>query len=922
MTTSNASPTLSSSTNPVGDTEKPGPITPGDAVLRDGSTVHLRSLTSADRTGLVALFDSLSPESRRHRFFNARRTLDGALLERLLEVDHDNAIVIVAVRNGRIVGVGRSNRDHHSTTSESAEVAFTVADELHGHGIATLLLEALAARARIVGITRFVAMTQADNGAMLRVFRSAGYPATVRHDEGDASIMLIAFPITEDEGSRAARRGREREAARASLWPLLRPTSIAVIGASATHDTAGRRVVQELLAHGFTGTIAPVHPTATSIESLPTYASVGAIATPVDLAVIAVPAEAVLGVARQCSEAGVRAILVLSAGFAETGDVGLERQKELLDIVRSGGMRCVGPNCLGIVTTHASVRMHAVFTGLEVQPGRLALMSQSGAVAMAIASLAHERGVGLSSLVSVGNKIDVSGNDLLEYWDQDDNTHVIALYLESFGNPRKFARLAREISRRKPIVAIKAARSAAGSRAASSHTGALTAPDATVDALFQQSGILRVDEPRELLDLCVALDALPLPSGRRVAIVGNAGGLAILAADALGNGNLELAVLSRQTVDRLRTISSPNAAVTNPVDLTATMTTEQLEAALRLILKDDGVDAVVVVHVSVLANDQAPTDDALSRITAIATKPIVCAFDRARVVGVASPGPLTVSTPSARDAALLLGRLADRFDWLRRVEDPAQPIEPDALAHIRTMISAGLRRDRDGGWLPVTAAFEILHLAGIGVVGPVFASDADRAGAIAAAIGFPVSLKAANPTLLHRTDVGAVRIGLSDADSVVCTYESFAQALGPEMQGGLVQAMAPTGVEMILGLTNDARFGPVALVGAGGRTAELWRDTAVHLAPLGPVAAQTMIESLRSSRLLTGFRGSMPADMAALVDALVRIAQLGVAFPEIAELDINPLIVHAHGATAVDAKIRLAPNTSLANDELRMMRPS
>jgi acyl-CoA synthetase (NDP forming)/GNAT superfamily N-acetyltransferase len=897
-------------------------MTEGDAILLDGSTVHLRSLTSADRTAVVALFDSLSPESRRRRFFTAMKKLEGPLLDRLLQVDHDDAIVIVAVRNGRIVGVGRSNREMSSTgeKTDRSEVAFTVADELQGHGIATLLLEALATRARLVGITHFVAMTQSDNGAMLRVFRAAGYDASIHHDPLDPAIMLISFLIAEDEGSRAARRERERQAARASLEPLLRPRSVAVIGASANKLTPGRRVVQELVAHGYTGPIYPVNPHAKSIGSLPCFASIVAINQPVDLAIIAVPALEVVEVARRCAEAGVRGILVLSSGFAEVGDAGRARQAELLTVVRDSGMRCIGPNCLGVITTNDTVRMHAVFTDLDVLAGSVALMSQSGAVAMAIAGLAHQRGIGFSSVVSVGNKVDVSGNDLLEYWDQDEQTRVIALYLESFGNPRKFARLAREISRRKPIVAIKAARSDAGRRAASSHTGALAAPDATVDALFDQAGISRVEEPRELLDLCMALDLLPLPKGRRVAIVGNAGGLAILAADALTYGGLALAEFAPKTVEALKTLAPPNAAATNPVDLTATMAPKQLAQAVRCVSADPGVDAVIVVHVPVLADPQDEITTMLSKLSASAPKPIIAVFgtDRdARVPPV--PTPL-VSTANAREAALLLGHMAERREWLDRQEENEFPISPAALTRIRSIISAGMLQGANDGWLPIMAAFEIISLAGIKVAGPVLATSSDEAAAIAAAIGFPVSVKAANPGLLHRSDVGAVRIGVRDEYNVLCAYEAIEHDLGDSMGGALIQAMAPPGVEMILGTSNDRHFGPLVLVGAGGRMAELWRDTALHLAPLGRQGATSMIASLRSHRLLTGFRGSEPADEPVLIEALLRVAQLAAEFPEIAELDMNPLIVHRHGATAVDAKIRLAANPSAEHDDLRLLR--
>ena len=910
------------------DTTPQPPIQSGNAVLVDGSTIGIKSMHADDRDRLIAFFDSLSMESRRRRFFSALPRLEGPLLDRLLDIDQTATIALVAERDGEIVGVGRANRIPDLHSGAVAEVAFVVSDRLQGLGIGTLLLEGLASRARVVGIASFVAATQADNGSMLRVFRNAGYHAMIKRDPEDASLINISFPIEEDETSRTARRARERSAARASLRPLLRPKSIAVIGVSRNSPSTGRRVVQELIRKGFTGSVFPVNPNTGAIEGLTSHASIASVAestgNQIDLAVIAVPAESVVRVAQECADAGVRSLLVLSAGFAETGPEGRDRQDRLLEIVRGSGMRLIGPNCLGVITTDDLISMHAVFTDLAVGPGSIALMSQSGAVAIAIARLATQRGIGLSALVSVGNKADVSGNDLLEYWDQDDTTRVITLYLESFGNPRKFARLAGEVSLHKPIVAIKAARSPEGSRAAASHTGALVAPDSTVDALFEQAGVLRVDEPGELLSVAHALEYLPLPKGRRVAVVGNAGGLAILTADALARQHLALAELLPDTVAQLQSIAPANAALHNPVDLTANVPLEVLNEATLLVVADAGVDAVVVVHVSVRDDDQRTVMAMLDQLIATSEKPIVSVFGTTPS-SAQGPGPHTTGatshrvlwTTSPREAALVVERMVTRAEWLQSYEEVETPIETEALDRIRTIVATALRKTADDGWVSPTAAFEIMQLAGVHVAGPVHVSDPDQAVAVASAVGYPVSIKAASPTMLHRSDLGAVRIGLLDDDDVLSAYQSMERALGDEMRGAFVQPMAETGVEVIMGIKNDERFGSLVLIGAGGRNAEIWRDTSIHLAPVGRRAAVEMIHSLRSYPLLTGFGGASPSDQESLVDALLRLGQLAAEIPEIAEMDVNPIIVHPAGVTAVDVKIRLTPNRNPLNDELR-----
>lgn len=916
-------------------TERPtvGSVPGGDAVLIDGSTIHLRGLLPSDREAVVAFVRSLSAESRRRRFFSTLTNIQGKLLDNLVEADQSDAIAVVAERGGEIIGLGHAHRIRESdqwsamgTQEVTAEVAFVVLDTFQGLGVATLLLESLALQARRVGITRFVAVTNADNTAMRSVFQAAGYATEVHQDPADVSLVRVTFSTQDEPDAALARNHRERIATVASLRPLLRPRSIAVIGASRDPNSAGGRVLHELVRNGFTGKVVPINPHADALEGLVVSRSIGEVSEPIDLAIIAVPAPLVVDVVVECGRAGVRSLLVLSAGFAELGAEGRERQRQLVEATRSCGMRVVGPNCLGIVTTDPSIRMHAVFTAMPIAAGSIALMSQSGAVAIAIASLAREMEIGMSSIVSVGNKADVSGNDLLEYWEQDPNTNVIALYLESFGNPRKFGRIAREVSRTKPIVAIKSARSIAGSKAARSHTGALAADDSTVDALFEQAGVLRVEEPTELLALASALAQLPLPAGRRVAVVGNAGGLAILAADALSHERLILASLDESTIEALRRIAPKNAALSNPVDLTALVSSEQLRQTLALVASDVNVDAVVAVLVSMDPQTAAAFRGVLDElVTSAVIKPLIAVF--APMPGHEAPSsensgreravPIAVST---REAALVLRRMAERGEWLRSASEPDLPIGTADLARAQTLVAEILAQHDGTTMLDAVTASDLMATAGISVIRPALVTTEDAAIDVARSIGYPVCMKVSNPEVPHRSDVGGVHLNLKDDFNVAAAFRSMELSIGSDMQGAIIQAMAREGVEMIVGLQNSSQFGPAVLVGSGGRTAELWRDTALHLAPLTRSAARKMIESLRCYPLLNGFRGAPELDTEALVDTVVRLAQLGAALPELVDVTMNPVIVHSDGATAVDIKVQVARDMSYGRNELRLLR--
>src|SRR5580765_7175643 len=561
-----------------------------DVVLTDGGTVRVRPVRAEDEPAVLALYERLSDESIYLRFFSPVPRPTAVQLERLTAIDYHDRMVLVALLGDEIVAIARYDR----SGAGEAEVAFTVDDEQQGRGLATLLLEHLAVVARGNGIHVFVADTLADNRKMLNVFAAAGWVSERHFDTG---TVRVRFNIDATATSLDAVQDRERQAEGASIARLLAPRSIAVIGASRHPGSIGYELFRNLLAFGFEGPVYPVNPSSASVAGVRAYPTLLDVPDAVDLAVVVVPAAVVPGVVHDCAQKHVRGMVIISAGFAEVGSEGKSVERQLVASARRNGMRVIGPNCLGIVSTAAGVRMNATFAPDAPVAGNVAFMSQSGGLGIELMSQAGSLGVGISDFVSVGNKADVSGNDLLQYWADDPHTDVILMYLESFGNPRKFARLARRIARTKPIVAVKSGRSAAGRRAASSHTAALATPDIAVDALFRQAGVIRVDTLDELLATAMLLAHQPVPTGRRIAIVSNAGGPGILAADACAGAGLEAPELSESTQRALRALVARDASVRNPIELVAGATAEQFEHALRSALQDDSIDALLAIFV-------------------------------------------------------------------------------------------------------------------------------------------------------------------------------------------------------------------------------------------------------------------------------------------------------------------------------------
>ncbi len=888
-----------------------------DVVLADGGTVHLRPVRRDDGDGLLGLYTRLSQESLYLRFFSPVPAPTARQIEALTTVDYARRFALVAELGEDIVAIARFDR---LGDGEDAEVAFTVQDDQQGRGLGTILLEHLAGVARELGLRRFVASTLPSNSRMLQVFTDAGFQVR-RHLDG--GVFELSFPVAVTPASVEAERAREHVAEAHSVARLLAPSSVAVVGASRRAGTIGHALLRNLLQGDFAGPVYPINPRATSVAGVRAYPSVEAVPDAVDLAIIAVPAAEVLDVARDCARKRVAGLVVITAGFAELGSPGAGSEHELVQLARRNGMRLIGPNCMGIVNTHPDVRLLATFAPFAPAPGRIAFASQSGGLGIELLGRASSAGLGISTFVSMGNKADISSNDLIQYWDDDPETDVILLYLESFGNPQKFARLARDVSRRKPIVAVKAGRSAAGERATSSHTAALAAPDVAVDALFRQAGVIRVDAIDELFDVGTLLRAQPLPGGPRVGIVTNGGGPGIVAADACSAAGLEVPELSSGTQDELRAFLSVDAAVRNPIDLVASGTAAQYEHSVRLLLGDADVDAVIVLFVPPLVTRAEDVAEAVVRAAAGTEKPVLTSFLGRR-------GTLEL-LPSAADArpvpnftgpeaaAAALGHAARLGAWRRRPAGHVPALPDLDLERARKLVAAALAEEPGGAWLDAPRADTLLETVGVPVTRSRFTADADEAARVASEFSGPTALKAASPRLVHKSDRGGVHLDLATPDAVRAAFTAMQDALGDEMGGAVVQPMVPAGVETIVGITRDPLFGSLVLFGMGGFQAELLRDTALRILPLTDIDAHELVRSLRASPLLFGYRHTPRVDVAALESLLLRVAQLAEAAPEIAELDANPVIVSAAGAVAVDVKVRLAP-TPAARPDVRRLR--
>jgi acetyl coenzyme A synthetase (ADP forming)-like protein len=888
----------------------------GRLILRDGSTAQIRPARPDDCDVVREFFTRLSPESARRRFFSASPPTKEVIAALCDSSDPRSVRTLLVTRTHageeRVVAAG----SYLARGPGQAEIALAVDDALRGRGLGTLLLERLALLAVRNGYTRFWAVTHADNRPMLDVFRDSGFPVVERPDGGEVEVDLTVAPT---EATVARLETRDRVATVASLRPFFRPNAVAVVGASRDPASIGHRILDGLIRNRFPGPVYPINPKAAEVGGVRAYASVRDLPEPVDLAVIAVPRDAVLGVVDDCAARGVRALVVITAGFAEVGGDGPALQARLVEKVRGYGMRMIGPNCMGLLNADPAVRLAATFSPVFPPPGRVAMSSQSGALGLAALAAASRLGLGFSTFVSVGNKADVSGNDLLQYWEEDPGTDVILLYLESFGNPRRFARIAQRVGRRKPVVVLKSGRTKAGERAAGSHTAALAGSSAAVEALFRQTGVVQAETLEEMFDLALALGSQPLPRGRRVGIVTNAGGPGILCADACEAGGLTVPEFSASLRARLDTLLPGAASTGNPIDLIAAAGPEYYRRAVEALLTSGEVDALVVIYIPVgLAETEAVTGAigaavAAARAAGAEGRPILACLMAASDFR----SQLDLGTERAPCYAFpetvgrVLGKVAAYAEWQARPPGVVPDFDDLDLPAAREICRRALA-DRGAGWLSAEEVQALFRAMRMPLLPGGLARTADEAAALADRIGYPVAVKLASRTVVHKTDVGGVRLGLGDAGAVRRAFDEIRSRLGVSdqaaaMEGVVVQPMVPRGVEVLAGVTQDPLFGPLVAFGLGGIHVEVLADVSFRVAPLTDRDAAEMVRGIRGLPLLQGYRGHPSADLAAIEDVLLRVSRLAEEVPEIGEIDMNPIFALPEGCAIADARVYIQP---------------
>ena len=865
-----------------------------DVVLRDGGTCHLRPIRREDAELLRLFHARLSAQTIYYRFFAPYPRLSERDLRRFTEVDHVDRVALVALIGDDIVGVVRYDR----LDREEAEVAFVIRDDHQGRGLGTVFLEHIAQAARERGVRRFVAEILPDNIRMLEVFRHAGYTGSTSVDEGVTRLELALQPT---ESSLAVTRSREQRAEALSVERLMHPRSVAVVGAGRDPHSVGHTVVRHLLDGGFTGRVLPVNLNATEIEGLPCARALSDLVAPVDLVVVAVPAAGVLDVVDQAAAVGAHALLVVSAGFAETGAEGRQLQDELVHRVRANGMRLIGPNALGMVNSDPAVSMNASLSPVVPGRGRIGFFSQSGALGVALLEAVVRRGLGLSTFLSAGNRSDVSGNDLLQYWADDPDTDLVLLYLESIGNPRKFSRIARRLGREKPVVAVKTGH--AGQATPLGHTtrGTGLSTDA-VDALFDQSGVVRTATVAEMFDVAKILSFQPLPLGRRVLAVGNSDAMAVLAEDALHEYGLEL-------------VGPPT---TFPVDAAAA----DFERALAAGADDPAVDALLTLFVPALHDSGESVARALARVAGRASKPMVVVIfgveGAERLLRRLSPDgvPEVGSVPTfaaVEDAARALGAVTDYSEWRRSpagevVDLPdvdsaaAKDLVTQILDDVGLEEGSGESVELDDGTIG-----EVLACYGIDVWPRREVRDASSAEAAADDLGYPVVLKTVWPTLRLRSDLGGIWFQLPDARAVGRAFqEAQAELSRLGIDRYVVQRQAPAGVAVVLTTQEDPLYGPVVSFGVAGMAYDVLQDRSYRVPPFTDTDVDALVSGPRAARLLAQSPGVEPLDVASLKSLVARVGRIADDLPEIASLRLRPVVVSPRGTVVLSATMRLA----------------
>jgi acyl-CoA synthetase (NDP forming)/ribosomal protein S18 acetylase RimI-like enzyme len=875
---------------------------PVHALLADGTTVCIRPVAPGDHEQLRGLYEEMSPENLRLRFFGVSRRSAEMAADRACAATRPGYRALVAERSGQVIGLAEYDT---GGTGTEADMSIAVADGLHHRGVGTLLVEHLVSTARADGVTAFTADALSENREVLHLFADLGLH-TARRFEGPE--VRCSIELAQDDTYLSAVEERGRAADVASLQPLLRPKTVAVVGAGRKPGSVGRAVLHHLKAGGYTRRVFAVNPAASSILGVPSHASVSALPRTPDLAVIAVPAAGVAPVAEECGKAGVRALLVVTAGLDA------DQAQALMAACRTYGMRMVGPNCLGVSNTDPQLRLDATFAATHPRPGTAGVAVQSGGVGIALLDGLSRLGIGVSTFASLGDKYDVSGNDMLQWWESDHRTDLALLHLESFGNPRAFSRTARRVARRIPVLTVDAGRTDAGRRAAASHTAAAATRTMTRGALFTQAGITATRSVGELLETAALLHSQPLPAGGRVAIVTNAGGAGVLAADACAEAGLTLPAPAPQLIDDLLAALPDGAAVGNPVDASAAVTEEQLANCVDLVMRHSGVDAVLVALVPT-AVAAATGDDlvrALTRAPARRTKPVaVIRLEQALPVELLpADGGTVPSYAEPHAAARALAHAVQRADWLARPAGTVPALDGVEPVRAHAVVETYLDAHPDGGWLDPRTCAALLSCYGIRQSPWAWAETEDdaalAAGRLRGADG-RVVMKGYWPGLLHKTVEHAVHLDLRGESQVRAAYRDLETRFAGLLTGVVLQPLADRGTELFAGVVQDEVFGPLVLFGLGGTATEVLADHAARLAPLTDHDVHELITAPRCAPLLFGADGARPVDLEELEQLLLRLSRMASDLPQLAEADFNPVIATPGGATVLDARVRLLP---------------
>ncbi|MDO7869451.1 bifunctional acetate--CoA ligase family protein/GNAT family N-acetyltransferase [Nocardioides jiangxiensis] len=866
-----------------------------DVLLLDGGTAHIRPIRPDDAAGLEQFYARVSDRSKYYRFFAPRPKLSTREIAIFTRVDHTNRIAFVMELAGRIIAVGRFD----VVAPGEAEVAFLVEDRHQGRGIAQILLEHLAQAGRERGVRRFTADVLPDNKRMIATFEAAGYQVMGGVEDG---VMTLGFDIDPTTTAIGVMQDREHRSESAAIAQFLAARSVAVIGASRRQGSIGQALVRNLVTGDFTGRVYAVNPAGESVSGLAAYATVGEIPDEVDLAIVAVPADAVQDVVLDCAAKGVKGLVVISSGFAETGDEGRQRQRKLVGLARSYGLRLIGPNCLGVINTDPDVSINASLSPHMPARGRAGFFCQSGALGSAILDKVNARGLGLSTFVSAGNRADVSGNDLLQYWEEDDSTEVVLLYMESMGNPRKFSRIARRVSRKKPIVAVRSGRTTQGVPMGHQVRTAMTPPGA-VDAMFRQAGVIQVDTLEEMFDVAQVLAHQPLPGGRRVAIVGNSDAIGLLARDASASSGL---VVAKQ------------------FDLGARATAADFEAALREAIASDDIDAVVAVWLPPLNTSAAEPATALAAAAATSTKPIVSTFLGEKGVppqlrvrdasgGAAGRGSVP-SYPAVESAVRALAKVVEYAVWLRLPQHEAAEVLVDPVGG-REVVEQVLTLAPRGRVLEYAEARDLLAAYGMELWPSLPADTVEDAIAAASDLGWDVVLKATADRFRQRPDLVHSWRHIRDAGEM---RQAWALLRGrvehPDEAAFVVQPTAPQGVPVSITAEEDPLFGPVISFGIAGPVSELLGDRSWRIPPLSIHDARAMTREIKGSPMLFGYRGSDIVDVDAVEDLLLRVARLKNDLPQVHNISLPLVLASPTGASVLSASIRVQPVTDARAD--------